>query len=124
MPVRKLSDLPGMPSLDSMGVRVLVAEDDGKQAELLRRYLYSEDHQVVVAADGHAALDAVRSQPPDLLILDVMMPGIDGLELCRILRRHYDFPVLMLTARAGEDDLLLGLDLGADDYMTKPYSPR
>ena len=107
-----------------MGARVLVAEDDGKQAELLRRYLYSEDHQVVIAADGQAALDAVRSQPPDLLILDVMMPGIDGLELCRMLRRHYDFPVLMLTARSGEDDLLLGLDLGADDYMTKPYSPR
>jgi DNA-binding response OmpR family regulator len=107
-----------------MGARVLVAEDDGKQAELLRRYLCSEHHQVVVAADGQAALDAVRSQPPDLLILDVMMPGIDGLDLCRMLRRQYDFPVLMLTARAGEDDLLLGLDLGADDYMTKPYSPR
>lgn len=113
-----------MLTVDSMSARVLVAEDDGKQAELLRRYLCSEGHQVVIAADGQAALEEVRGQPPDLLILDVMMPGIDGLDLCRALRRRHDFPVLMLTARTSEDDLLLGLDVGADDYMTKPYSPR
>ena len=74
--------------------------------------------------DGRAALDEARRRPPDLLVLDVMMPGVDGLDVCRILRAESDVPVLMLTARATEDDLLLGLDLGADDYMTKPYSPR
>ncbi|MGI8451595.1 MAG: response regulator transcription factor [Streptosporangiaceae bacterium] len=113
-----------MPTVDAMAARVLVAEDDEKQAELVRRYLHREGHEVVIARDGPAALAAVRSRPPDLLILDVMMPGIDGLDVCRVLRRDYAFPVLMLTARSAEDDLLLGLDVGADDYMTKPYSPR
>jgi DNA-binding response OmpR family regulator len=107
-----------------MGVLILVAEDDEKQAELVRRYLLREGHEVIVTRDGRAALDAVRSRPPGLLILDVMMPGMDGWDVCRMLRRDYAFPVLMLTARSAEDDLLLGLDLGADDYMTKPYSPR
>jgi len=103
---------------------VLVAEDDPKQAELARRYLEHEGHAVVVVADGRAALEEIRSNPPDLMVLDVMMPRVDGLDVCRILRRDSDLPVLMLTARSTEDDLLLGLDLGADDYMTKPYSPR
>ena len=103
---------------------VLVAEDDPKQAELVRRYLEHEGHAVVVVADGRAALEEIRSNPPDLMVLDVMMPRVDGLDVCRILRRDSDLPVLMLTARTTEDDLLLGLDLGADDYMTKPYSPR
>jgi len=103
---------------------VLVAEDDPKQAELARRYLEHEGHAVVVVADGRAALEQIRSDPPDLMVLDVMMPRVDGLDVCRILRRESDLPVLMLTARTTEDDLLLGLDLGADDYMTKPYSPR
>ncbi|WP_405101760.1 winged helix-turn-helix domain-containing protein [Micromonospora sp. NBC_01412] len=79
---------------------------------------------MAVVADGRAALDEVRRRPPDLLILDVMMPRVDGLDVCRILRRDSDLPVLMVTARSTEDDLLLGLDLGADDYLTKPYSPR
>ncbi|MEU4555587.1 response regulator transcription factor [Micromonospora violae] len=103
---------------------VLVAEDDQKQAELARRYLEREGHEVLVVADGRAALEQIRQRPPALLILDVMMPKVDGLDVCRILRRESDLPVLMLTARSTEDDLLLGLDLGADDYMTKPYSPR
>ncbi|WP_422738794.1 response regulator transcription factor [Micromonospora sp. WMMD729] len=107
-----------------MTARVLIAEDDEKQAELVRRYLEREGHTVVVVGDGRAALEQVRQHPPELLILDVMMPKVDGLDVCRILRRESDLPVLMLTARATEDDLLLGLDLGADDYMTKPYSPR
>ncbi|MGC4770570.1 response regulator transcription factor [Micromonospora sp. DT44] len=107
-----------------MTARVLIAEDDEKQAELVRRYLEREGHTVVVVGDGRAALEHLRQRPPDLLILDVMMPKVDGLDVCRILRRESDLPVLMLTARATEDDLLLGLDLGADDYMTKPYSPR
>ena len=107
-----------------MNAKLLVAEDDPKQAELLRRYLEHEGHMVTVVGDGRAALDAIRSDPPDLLVLDVMMPRVDGLDVCRVLRRDSDLPVLMLTARSTEDDLLLGLDLGADDYLTKPYSPR
>jgi DNA-binding response OmpR family regulator len=103
----------------------MVAEDDAKQAELVRRYLEHEGHTVTVVGDGRAALEEVRHREPDLLILDVMMPRADGLDVVRILRaEHREVPVLMLTARSTEDDLLLGLDLGADDYMTKPFSPR
>lgn len=107
--------------------RILVAEDDPKQAELIRRYAVAEGHEVTTVPDGRAALDEVRRRPPDLLILDVMMPRLNGLDVCRILRSAPEtegLPILMLTARASEDDLLDGLDLGADDYLTKPYSPR
>ncbi|MFC8827009.1 response regulator transcription factor [Streptomyces sp. NPDC057137] len=103
----------------------MVAEDDVKQAELVRRYLEHEGHTVTVVADGRAALEEVRRGEPDLLVLDVMMPRADGLDVVRILRAESrEVLVLMLTARSTEDDLLLGLDLGADDYMTKPFSPR
>ena len=103
----------------------MVAEDDAKQAELVRRYLEHEGHMVTVVGDGRAALDGVRRAEPDLLVLDVMMPRADGLDVVRILRAECrEVPVLILTARSAEDDLLLGLDLGADDYMTKPFSPR
>ncbi|MCM2392255.1 response regulator transcription factor [Streptomyces albipurpureus] len=103
----------------------MIAEDDEKQAELVRRYLEREGHTATVVWDGRAAIEAVRQRPPQLLILDVMMPKCDGLDVLRILRAEgLELPVLMLTARSTEDDLLLGLDLGADDYMTKPYSPR
>lgn len=107
-----------------MSAHILVAEDDEKQAQLLRVYLEHEGHSVTVVHDGRAALEELRRDPPHLLVLDVMMPKVDGLDVCRILRRESDLPVLMLTARCTEDDLLLGLDLGADDYMSKPYSPR
>lgn len=107
-----------------MTARVLIAEDDRKQAELLRVYLEREGHSVLVVADGRAALDRSRAYRPDLVILDVMMPIVDGLDVCRILRAESQVPILLLTARSTEDDLLLGLDIGADDYMTKPYSPR
>ncbi|MEU6350918.1 response regulator transcription factor [Streptomyces sp. NPDC047072] len=107
-----------------MNARVLVAEDDPKQAEVIRRYLESEGHTALLVHDGRAALEEVRRHRPDLLVLDVMMPVVDGLDVCRVLRRESDLPVLMLTARSTEEDLLLGLDLGADDYLTKPYSPR
>jgi CheY-like chemotaxis protein len=103
---------------------VLVAEDDPKQAELVRRYLVREEHTVRIVTDGRAAIDEVRRTRPDLLVLDVMMPGMGGLDVCRVLRRDHDLPVLMVTARAGADDKLLGFDLGADDYLTKPYDPR
>lgn len=94
------------------------------QAEVIRRYLEHEGHSVLVVHDGTSAITRARDHRPDLLVLDVMMPGADGLEVCRVLRAESDVAVLMLTARSTESDLLAGLDLGADDYMTKPYSPR
>ncbi|WP_113701949.1 response regulator transcription factor [Nonomuraea lactucae] len=103
---------------------VLVAEDDEKQAALIRRYLELEGHTVTVVHDGQAAMDEVFRQPPDLLLLDWMLPGVDGTTVCRRVRGEGDLPVLMLTARSTEDDLLRGLELGADDYVTKPFSPR
>ncbi|MYW06095.1 response regulator transcription factor [Streptomyces sp. SID3343] len=107
-----------------MCAHVLVAEDDEKQARLVRLYLEREGHVVTVVHDGRDAIDAARTRRPDLLVLDVMMPRVDGLDVTRVLRRESELPILMLTARSTEDDLLLGLDLGADDYLTKPYSPR
>ncbi|MEV1026237.1 response regulator transcription factor [Streptomyces sp. NPDC050264] len=108
-----------------MCANVMVAEDDEKQAELVRRYLEREGHAVTVVRDGRQAIEEIRHKEPDLLVLDVMMPRADGLDVVRVLRAEArEIPVLMLTARSTEDDLLLGLDLGADDYMTKPYSPR
>jgi DNA-binding response OmpR family regulator len=104
--------------------RVLVAEDDPKQADLLRRYLERDGYSVAVVHDGRAAIEHARRRRPDLLVLDVMMPRVDGLDVCRVLRAESEVPIIMLTARSTEDDLLLGLDLGADDYLTKPYSPR
>src|SRR3954470_4245423 len=98
------------------------------QAELIRRSLLAEGHTATVVHDGAAALDAARRLRPDLVVLDLMLPVIDGFGVCRVLRGAdpdtSDIPVLMLTARSEEDDVLLGLELGADDYMTKPYSPR
>jgi DNA-binding response OmpR family regulator len=107
-----------------MRAQVLVADDDPRQAEVVRRYLSADGFDVVVVHDGQAALDEARRLRPALLILDVMMPGLNGLQVCRTLRQESDVLVLMLTARATEDDLLLGLELGADDYLTKPFSPR
>jgi DNA-binding response OmpR family regulator len=103
---------------------VLVAEDDEMQAELIRRSLLAEGHTATVVHDGRAALEAARRLAPDLVVLDLMLPVIDGFGVCRVLRRDEDIPVVMLTARSEEDDVLLGLELGTDDYMTKPYSPR
>jgi DNA-binding response OmpR family regulator len=110
--------------IEDMPARILVAEDDLKQAELIRRYLDREGHLTVVVHDGRAAIDEARRRSPDLLVLDVMMPKVDGLDVCRVLRADGEVPIIMLTARSTEDDLLLGLDLGADDYLTKPYNPR
>ncbi|MFD7551866.1 response regulator transcription factor [Streptomyces sp. NPDC059578] len=107
-----------------MGARILVAEDDAKHAGLIRIYLEQDGHAVHVAGDGRAALDRARTARPDLVVLDVMLPGIDGLDICRILRAESDVPILLVTARTTEEDILLGLDLGADDYLTKPCSPR
>jgi DNA-binding response OmpR family regulator len=107
-----------------VSARVLVAEDDRMQADLIRVYLERDGHSVRVVHDGRAALEHARTRRPDLLVLDVMMPSMDGLDVCRILRAESDVPILLLTARSTEDDKLLGLDIGADDYVTKPFSPR
>ena len=107
-----------------MGARILVVEDDLKQAELIRLYLEREGHAVAVVHDGRAALEHARQKGPDLVVLDVMLPKVDGLDVCRVLRHESVVPIVVLTARSTEDDLLLALDLGADDYITKPYSPR
>jgi DNA-binding response OmpR family regulator len=107
-----------------MSARILVAEDDPKQANLVRVYLEREGHSVLLVGDGRAALEQARARRPDLVVLDVMMPMVDGLDVCRILRSESDVPIMLLTARTTEDDMLLGLDVGADDYISKPYSPR
>lgn len=107
-----------------MSARILVAEDDPKQANLIRVYLERDGHSVLVVGDGRRALEHSRARRPDLLVLDVMLPGVDGFDACRILRAESDVPILLVTARSTEDDKLLGLDIGADDYVTKPFSPR
>jgi two-component system, OmpR family, alkaline phosphatase synthesis response regulator PhoP len=103
---------------------ILVVDDEQPLADLVSGYLRTEGFRVLMATDGHAALEAARQSRPDLVILDVMLPGLDGIEVCR--RLQYDRPVcvLMLTARSDEVDKLIGLSVGADDYLTKPFSPR
>lgn len=103
---------------------VLVVEDEAKISEVLRLYLEKDGFQVHVAADGNAALDLFRRKAPDLLILDLNLPRVDGMEVCRRLRAESAVPIVMLTARDEEIDKLLGLECGADDYVTKPFSPR
>src|SRR4051794_770371 len=102
-----------------MPTRVLVAEDDPRHAEGVKRFLEAEGYTVMLVRDGRAAVEAARRDAPDLLILDAMMPELDGFEVCREVRAHSDVPILMLTARGDEDDLLRGLDLGADEYVSK-----
>ncbi len=103
---------------------VLVVEDDAKMVKLLRLYLEREGYGVVSAADGRAALEMADRVGPSLVILDLMLPHLNGYEVCKELRARSDVPILMLTARVDEVDKLLGLQLGADDYVTKPFSPR
>jgi len=102
---------------------VLVADDDRKITDMLRRTLAYEGYQVVTAADGHEALAQARAHRPDLVVLDLMMPGLDGLEVARRLRAADDMPILMLTARDAVEDRVEGLDSGADDYLVKPFAP-
>jgi DNA-binding response OmpR family regulator len=103
---------------------VLVVEDDPKMVNLLRLYLEREGYGVVAAYDGRAAMEAVERSRPSLVVLDLMLPHLDGIEVCRRIRTTSEVPILMLTARVDEVDKLLGLSLGADDYVTKPFSPR
>jgi len=103
---------------------VLILDDDPHTVEVVQLYLRRDGHHVLSATDGIAGLSLAREAQPDLIILDLMLPGMDGLEICRILRQESDVPIVMLTARADEEDRLAGLDFGADDYVTKPFSPR
>jgi DNA-binding response OmpR family regulator len=103
---------------------VLVVDDEPIVREVVVRYLEREGHRTLEAGDGIAARAAIEKSPPDLVLLDVMLPGADGLELCRWIRSSSQLPVIMLTARGEEADRIVGLELGADDYVTKPFSPR
>jgi DNA-binding response OmpR family regulator len=104
--------------------RILVVDDEAPIRELVRGYLEREGFEVETAMDGLAAVDAVRASAPDVVVLDVMLPGLDGIEVCRRIRTFSDAYVLMLTARGEEIDRIVGLTVGADDYLVKPFSPR
>jgi two-component system alkaline phosphatase synthesis response regulator PhoP len=103
---------------------ILVVDDEPKIVKQARDYLEKEGFRVVVATDGQEALAVARHEQPDLIVLDLNLPEMDGLEVCREMRRWSDVPIIMLTARTEETDRLIGLELGADDYITKPFSPR
>ena len=120
-----------MPGWRGLGVamikdagRVLVVDDEQALARLVADYLTRDGFDVAIATDGLAAVDAARARMPDVVVLDLGLPGLDGIEVCRQLRTFSDCYVIMLTARADEIDKLIGLSVGADDYMTKPFSPR
>ncbi len=103
---------------------ILIIDDERNIVELLRLYLEKEGLAVIAAGDGETGLELHRRHEPDLIILDVMLPRLDGLEVCREVRRRGDTPILMLTARDDDVDSIVGLELGADDYVTKPFNPR
>ena len=103
---------------------ILVVDDEPKISKLARDYLENSGYRVVAAGDGKTALAAFRRDQPDLVVLDLNLPAMDGLDVCRAIRRESDTPIIMLTARVEEIDRLIGLELGADDYITKPFSPR
>ncbi len=103
---------------------ILVVDDEPKIVRLTRDYLEKDGFRVISAASGPEALAVAKTEQPDLVVLDLMLPGMDGWEVCRELRRSSDVPVIMLTARSEESDQVIGLELGADDYVTKPFSPR
>ncbi len=108
----------------NMANDILVIEDDPGIARIVRLYLERDGHSVTTAGDGVSGLNAARADNPDLIVLDLMLPKMDGMSVCRALRQESDVPIIMATARVEEDDRLAGLDLGADDYIVKPFSPR
>jgi two-component system, OmpR family, alkaline phosphatase synthesis response regulator PhoP len=107
-----------------MPKKILVIDDEPKIVEICKDYLHAAGYDVITAGDGAQGLTQARLQKPDLIVLDLMLPGIDGLDVCRSLRHDSEVPIIMLTARIEETDRLIGLELGADDYITKPFSPR
>jgi DNA-binding response OmpR family regulator len=107
-----------------MAKKILVIDDEMQIVEICSDYIKAAGFEVITASDGLTGLATVHREKPDLIVLDLMMPELDGLNFCRILRRENDTPIIMLTARVDETDKLIGLELGADDYITKPFSPR
>lgn len=107
-----------------MAKKILIIDDEAKIVEICQDYLKAAGFLVVTSLDGMAGLEKARIEKPDLILLDLMLPGIDGLDICRELRRETKVPIIMLTARVEETDKLIGLEIGADDYITKPFSPR
>ena len=107
-----------------MPYRILLVEDDTTLRETVAYNLRNQGYEVITADNGPAALDAARRESPDVVLLDLMLPGIDGFEVCRLLRKETSLPILMLTARSDEVDRVVGLEMGADDYLTKPFSMR
>ncbi|QHC55988.1 two-component system response regulator MtrA [Rathayibacter tanaceti] len=107
-----------------MSPRILVVDDDAALAEMIGIVLRAEDYEVFFCADGSGALEAFRRARPDLVLLDLMLPGIDGIEVCRAIRAESGVPVIMLTAKSDTSDVVQGLESGADDYMVKPFDPK
>ena len=107
-----------------MGIRILIVDDEPTVTEVVERYLVREGYEVASAADGADGLRLAREWSPGLVVLDLMLPSVDGLEVCRQLRRESQVPIIMLTARGEETDRVVGLEMGADDYLVKPFSPR
>jgi len=104
--------------------KILLVDDEPKVCELIKAYLVKDGYDVIVAADGKAAIEQAQHHKPDLILLDLNLPELDGLEVCRTIRKQSNVPIIMLTARDEETDKIVGLELGADDYVTKPFSPR
>ncbi len=107
-----------------MTTKILVADDEQNIVQLLRMYLRNEGYDVVAAADGRQALERFNQESPDLVLLDLMMPELNGFDVCTEIRKRSDVPVIMLTARSDDIDKIVGLEMGADDYVTKPFNPR
>src|SRR5579864_9094969 len=105
-------------------VKILIIEDEANIAQIIRLYLEQANFTTLIASDGAAGLELHAREHPDLVILDLMLPALDGMEVCRRIRAWANTPILMLTARQGEEDRIAGLELGADDYLVKPFSPR
>jgi two-component system response regulator ResD len=110
--------------MDNMSFKVLIADDEPQIREILNVYFTKEGFQVVEAGDGKEAMEKISKERPDILLLDVMMPVMDGLEVCTQVRQKYDLPIIMLTAKGEDDDRILGLEKGADDYITKPFNTK
>jgi two-component system alkaline phosphatase synthesis response regulator PhoP len=111
-------------SMSEMAKKIFVVDDEPQIVKVLKAYLEKAGYQVVTASDGKAALSIFEREKPDFMILDLNLPGMDGLDICKTIRRDSNIPILMLTARVEETDRLIGLELGADDYVVKPFSPR
>jgi DNA-binding response OmpR family regulator len=118
------SPVPAVPASAVRATKVLVVDDEPTVREVVAGYLRRDGHDVAEAADGTRALELLESDPPDLVVLDMMLPGVNGLDVLRRVRATSDIPVVMLTARSEEADRVSGLELGADDYVVKPFSPR